>query len=204
MPAFYDNPTGAAVMTCYVDGVPDANCNYLANATHGWTNALFEAVAIQAVLNQSIANSRVTVDFNYIWNSPSSFTYQYGDAIGVVDNWEQGNLEFAFSLNQYSGDSGDMLPAGAAYVLGKASQIAGPTVTGLAGATPFVPVVAIGAASLTPTVAAVATVPKVYVTAGHLAAGAAVAKMGGGWPEGVVPKIGWVLQTLWDLSPFGD
>jgi RHS repeat-associated protein len=78
--------------TCAVDQVEDPGCTTLAKATNGWTNAAFEVG-----VNQSIANSKVTVGYPYYWASPSSFSYQSGNVISMEDIWESGTLEFSYS-----------------------------------------------------------------------------------------------------------
>jgi RHS repeat-associated protein len=91
-PGSGNNQVGPST-TCMVDGVEDPGCTTLANATRGWTNGVFEAA-----VNQSIANSTVTVGYPYYWLSPSSASMQWGGVITVLDNWESGTLQFTYSL----------------------------------------------------------------------------------------------------------
>ena len=65
----------------------------MARATHGWTNALFEAA-----VNQTIANSKVTVGYPYYWYNSWSLSYANGEAIHEESILESGVLQFTYSV----------------------------------------------------------------------------------------------------------
>ncbi len=47
-------------VTCYVDEVEDPGCSFLANATHGWTNAIFESQVAQWAANSTVTTAYYT------------------------------------------------------------------------------------------------------------------------------------------------